>query len=73
METELRKLAAIADEILEEIEYLKQREMRMSSTLVSTHPRVHGFSWLLIFSVIRLGGWHVYHLHGFFKRKYLID
>ena len=73
METELRKLAAIADEILEEMEYLKQREMRMSSTQVSTHHRVHGFSWLLIFSVIGLGVWQVYHLHGFFKRKYLID
>ncbi|WFD26637.1 vesicle coat component [Malassezia nana] len=73
METELRKLSAIADEILEEMEYLKLREMRMSDTQMSTLRRVHGFSWLLIFVIIALGAWQVHHLHGFFKRKYLID
>lgn len=32
METELRKLVTVADEILEEMEYLKTREMRLSKT-----------------------------------------
>ena len=32
METELRKLATTADEILDEMEYLKTREQRLSST-----------------------------------------
>ncbi|KAI3629060.1 hypothetical protein CBS9595_000132 [Malassezia furfur] len=32
METELRKLATTADEILDEMEYLKSREQRLSST-----------------------------------------
>ncbi|WFD03437.1 vesicle coat component [Malassezia obtusa] len=56
METELRKLATTADEILEEMEYLKAREQRLSSTNMTV-----------------LGVWQVYHLRGFFKRKYLID
>jgi len=73
METELRKLASIADEILEEMEFLKMREMRMADTQASTLKRVHGFSWIMIFSLVGLGIWQVYHLHGFFKRKYLID
>lgn len=73
METELRKLSAIADEILDELEYLKLRETRMFTTNSSTLRRVHGFSWLIIFVVIALGVWQVYHLHSFFKRKYLID
>lgn len=73
METELRKLSNIADEILDEMEYLKLRETRMADTNTSTLKRVHGFSWMLILSVILVGVWQVYHLHGFFKRKYLID
>lgn len=32
METELLKLTTIADEILDELEYMKTREMRLSST-----------------------------------------
>lgn len=40
METELRKLADVADEILEEMEYLKTREMRLNSTN-STFPVSH--------------------------------
>ncbi|WFD30472.1 vesicle coat component [Malassezia sp. CBS 17886] len=73
METELRKLATISDEILDEMEYLKQREMRLSATHVSTLNRVHGFAWLSISALLLLGVWQVYHLRGFFKRKYLID
>lgn len=73
METELRKLSEIADEILEEMEYLKLREIRMSDTQMSTLRRVHGLSWLFILVIIALGAWQVHHLHGYFKRKYLID
>lgn len=73
METELRKLAATADEILDEMEYLKLREKRMSDTQASTLKRVHGFSWIMLLALVGLGVWQIYHLHGFFKRKYLID
>lgn len=73
METELRKLAEIADEILDEMEYMKLREQRLSTTNKSTLQRVHGFSWMLLFFVVGLGVFQVYHLRNFFKRKYLID
>ncbi|PKI84828.1 vesicle coat component [Malassezia vespertilionis] len=73
METELRKLANTADEILEEMEYLKARELRLSATNASTLRRVHGFAWFSLFAVVVLGAWQAYHLRGFFKRKYLID
>lgn len=38
METELRKLATTADEILDEMEYLKTREQRLSSTNSTCAP-----------------------------------
>lgn len=73
METELRKLATVADEILEQMEYLKKRERRLSKTNDSTIRRVHGFAWFSLLAVIILGVWQVYHLRDFFRRKYLID
>ena len=73
METELRKLTTQVDEVLDELEYMKKRQMRLSETHASTLLRVHGFAWLTFAVVVCLGVWQVYHLRGFFKRKYLID
>ena len=55
------------------MEYMKLREQRLSTTNKSTLQRVHGFSWMLLFCVVGLGVFQVYHLRNFFKRKYLID
>ncbi|EPQ26960.1 uncharacterized protein PFL1_05595 [Pseudozyma flocculosa PF-1] len=73
LETEMRKLEAVALEIMNEMDYLKKREMKMRDTNVSTNERVSNFAWLTLIALLALGAWQVFHLRSFFKRKYLID
>ncbi|EKM77422.1 hypothetical protein AGABI1DRAFT_115326 [Agaricus bisporus var. burnettii JB137-S8] len=73
LETEMRKLEGVVKEIVDEMEYLKKRETRFTSTNTSTNDRVQNFAWFSIFSLAALGVWQVLHLRSYFKRKYLID
>lgn len=94
LETEMRKLESVATEIMNEMDYLKKRELRMRDTnrkspppiprmppyihsspplTVSTNMRVSNFAILTLFALVALGTWQIFHLRGFFKRKYLID
>ncbi|KAJ1024035.1 hypothetical protein NDA13_004865 [Ustilago tritici] len=73
LETEVRKLEAVANEIVNEMEYLKKRELRMADTNLSTNMRVTNFAILTLVALVALGVWQVFHLRNFFKRKYLID
>ncbi|KAG1748296.1 emp24/gp25L/p24 family/GOLD-domain-containing protein, partial [Suillus paluster] len=73
LETEMRKLEGIVKEIVDELEYLKQREERFADTNLVTNRRVQNFAWFTILSLTGLGVWQILHLRSFFKRKYLID
>jgi len=73
LEVEMRKLEGIVKEIVEEMNYLKQREERFTSTNMSTNQRVQNFAWFTLFSLLGLGAWQIFHLRSYFKRKYLID
>ncbi|KAG6915225.1 vesicle coat component [Tephrocybe rancida] len=73
LETEMRKLEGIVKEIVEELDYLKQREEKFSGTNISTNVRVQNFAWFSLFALAGLGVWQIFHLRAFFKRKYLID
>ncbi|KAH7913104.1 emp24/gp25L/p24 family/GOLD-domain-containing protein [Hygrophoropsis aurantiaca] len=73
LETEMRKLEGIVKEVVDELEYLKQREERFADTNISTNQRVQNFAWFTILSLAGLGAWQIFHLRAFFKRKYLID
>ncbi|KAJ3562181.1 hypothetical protein NP233_g9736 [Leucocoprinus birnbaumii] len=73
LETEMRKLEGEVKEIMDEMEYLKKREERFTSTNTSTNARVQNFAWFSILSLAALGVWQVLHLRAYFKRKYLID
>jgi len=73
LETEMRKLEGIVKEILDEMGYLKAREVRFTGTNTSTNDRVQTFAWFTLFSLVGLGVWQIFHLRAFFKRKYLID
>ncbi|KDQ50368.1 hypothetical protein JAAARDRAFT_74266 [Jaapia argillacea MUCL 33604] len=73
LETEMRKLEGIVQEIVDELGYLKVREERFSGTNQSTLARVTNFSWFIIISLVGLGAWQIFHLRAYFKRKYLID
>ncbi|KAK0567412.1 vesicle coat component [Tilletia horrida] len=73
LETEMRKLEGVAREVLDEMEYLKKREMKMRDTNELTNQRVQNFAWLTLVALVALGVWQIIHLRSFFKRKYLID
>lgn len=73
LETEMRKLEGIVKEVVDEMNYLKKREERFTSTNTSTNERVQNFAWFTIVSLAGLGVWQIFHLRAFFKRKYLID
>jgi len=73
LETEMRKLEGVVKEIVDELDYLKKREERFSTTNLSTNKRVQNFAWFTIVSLVGLGVWQIFHLRAFFKRKYLID
>ncbi|KAF8962597.1 emp24/gp25L/p24 family/GOLD-domain-containing protein [Flammula alnicola] len=73
LETEMRKLEGLVKEVVDEMNYLKKREERFTSTNFSTNRRVQNFAWFTILSLAGLGVWQIFHLRAFFKRKYLID
>ena len=73
LETEMRKLEAVAQEILDGMSYLKKREEKMRGTNESTNSRVQNFASLTLVALVALGIWQMWHLRSFFRRKYLID
>ncbi|CAO1612591.1 unnamed protein product [Parajaminaea phylloscopi] len=73
LETEMRKLEAVAQEIIEGMDYLKKREEKMRGTNESTNSRVQSFASLTLVALVALGIWQMWHLRSFFQRKYLID
>ncbi|KZV95727.1 hypothetical protein EXIGLDRAFT_724978 [Exidia glandulosa HHB12029] len=73
LETEMRKVEGVVKEIVDEMEYLKRRELRFHSTNESTNARVQNFALFTLFAMLCLGAWEIMHLRAFFKRKYLID
>lgn len=72
VEVELRKVEELTNEILQELEYLKNREERLRDTNESTNRRVRNFSILIILALIGLGAWQVAYLRNYFKSKHII-
>ncbi|KAL7749624.1 vesicle coat component [Sorochytrium milnesiophthora] len=69
---ELRRLESMFTEIGDEMEYLRNREVRLRNTNESTNERVVYFS---ILSMVTLGGvglWQIFYLRKFFRDKKLI-
>jgi len=73
LETEMRKLEGLVKEIVDEMSYLKAREIRFQTTNQSTNIRVQNFALFSFCALVALGIWQIFHLRAFFKRKYLID
>ncbi|KAF9208560.1 vesicle coat component [Haplosporangium sp. Z 27] len=73
MELELRKLEDMVKDILENMEHLQDREVKMRNTNESTNERVKYFSSLTMFVLVALGVWQVFYLKQFFRKKRLID
>jgi len=72
LEVELRRLERMVEEVLEELEYLKEREQQMRDTNESTNDRVKWFNIFSILSLLGLGVYQVVYLKQFFQSKKLI-
>merc|ERR1712076_61670 len=73
LEVELRRLEDLSDSIINDFQYMKQREEEMRDTNESTNSRVLYFSIFSMCCLVGLATWQVLYLRKFFKSKKLID
>jgi len=73
LEVELRRLEDLSDSIVNDFQYMKQREEEMRSTNESTNSRVLYFSIFSMLCLVCLATWQVLYLRKFFKSKKLIE
>ncbi|CCD23760.1 Erv25p NDAI_0C00990 [Naumovozyma dairenensis CBS 421] len=72
IEVELRRIEELTDEIVDELQYLKNREERLRDTNESTNRRVRNFSILIIIVLASLGAWQITYLKRYFRTKHII-
>lgn len=72
VEAELKRLSEIADEVVEEMDYLRTREMKLRDTNESTNERVKWFALGTMGMLVALGVWQVVYLRAYFRSKHLI-
>ena len=67
VETELRRIEELVGEIVNEMDYLRQREQRLRDTNESTNERVKWFAFGTMGMLVALGGWQVVYLRAYFR------
>lgn len=72
VEVELRKITDLTQEVMDTLEYLRQRELMMRNTNESTNDRVKYFAVLSICVLVGLGAWQSWYMKNFFQRKGMI-
>ncbi|KAK0775202.1 vesicle coat component [Friedmanniomyces endolithicus] len=72
MEAELRRLSESAKEVVDEMDYLRTREMKLRDTNESTNERVKWFAIGTMGMLVALGIWQVVYLRAYFRSKHLI-
>ncbi|KAL1899878.1 vesicle coat component [Sporothrix stenoceras] len=72
VETELRRIEEMLNEIVGEMEYLRLREQKLRDTNESTNTRVKWFGFGTTFLLIGLWGWQIMYLRAYFRSKHLI-
>ncbi|XP_069117279.1 transmembrane emp24 domain-containing protein 10-like [Argopecten irradians] len=73
LEVELRRLEDLSKSIVDDFEYMKEREKEMRDTNESTHSRVMYFSIFSMCCLLGLATWQVLYLRRYFKAKKLIE
>lgn len=71
-ELDLRRLNDIADEIKNELEYMRLREEKLRDTNESTNGRIKNFFILTLLSFLGLGAWQLQYLRAYFRSKHII-
>lgn len=72
VEVELRRIAEVAKEVADEMDYLRTREMKLRDTNESTNERVKWFSIGTMGMLVALGVWQIVYLRAYFRSKHLI-
>lgn len=67
VETELRRIEEIVQEIVNEMEYLRSREQKLRDTNESTNNRVKWFGFGTIGMLVSLGAWQIVYLRAYFR------
>jgi hypothetical protein len=67
VETELRRIEELVQEIVNEMEYLRGREQKLRDTNESTNNRVKWFGFGTMGMLIALGAWQVIYLRAYFR------
>lgn len=67
VEVDLRRLEEVTEEIVNEMEYLRMREMKLRDTNESTNHRVKFFALGTMFTLVALGIWQVVYLRAYFR------
>ena len=72
VEASLKRISEVAKEIVDEMNYLKEREMMLRDTNESTNERVKWFGIGTMGMLVALGVWQVVYLRAYFRSKHLI-
>ena len=67
METELRRIEELIQEIVSEMDYLRTREQKLRDTNESTNERVKWFAFGTMGMLVGLGAWQVVYLRAYFR------
>ncbi|KAF5127630.1 Endoplasmic reticulum vesicle protein 25 [Metarhizium anisopliae] len=72
VEAELRRIEELTEEIVQEMDYLRQREQKLRDTNESTNNRVKWFGVTTTWILIGLWAWQIMYLRAYFRSKHLI-
>jgi len=67
VETELRRIEEMVQEIVNEMDYLRTREQKLRDTNESTNNRVKWFGFGTVGMLIALGAWQIVYLRAYFR------
>lgn len=67
VETELRRIEEMVQEIVAEMDYLRTREQKLRDTNESTNTRVKWFAFSTMGMLVALGAWQVIYLRAYFR------
>lgn len=72
IEAELRRIEETVNEIVQEMDYLRSREVKLRDTNESTNTRVKWFGVGTTMLLVGLWGWQIMYLRAYFRSKHLI-
>ncbi|KAL1844802.1 hypothetical protein VTK73DRAFT_1767 [Phialemonium thermophilum] len=72
VEADLRRMEEMVAEVVNEMEYLRNREQKLRDTNESTNTRVKWFGLGTTFLLVALWAWQIMYLRAYFRSKHLI-